>query len=309
MLIEGMVLEKKRKQFAGVLRIQSQAGQILLIVILATIIVSTVGLSLISRSITSTRISTEEAESQKALSAAEAGIERAIQDNVPVAVSDPGLIGPTNIPSYNTVVDAVNGANFLLNGGNLISKDEGSDVWFIDHLDDGSINYGITGYPSSTNPTSLKIYWGSRSDKQCADPDGPAAIEAIVVTRDQTYPNEIKSHRYTYDFCNSDRKNNFTSPTAGDFPIADVTGKVTNFMYSTTPANLVSGIPDVILMRVIPLYKNAVIGISATPALPRQGYMITSTGTSGQSNRKIRVFKGWPQTYLPYLSYGLFVAN
>jgi hypothetical protein len=63
-------------------------------------------------------------------------------------------------------------------------------------------------------------------------------------------------------------------------------------------------------MRVIPLYKDSIIGMTnGAISLPLQGYKIDSTGTSGEANRKIRVFKGWPQTYLPYLSYGLFVAK
>src|SRR3989344_9543942 len=61
-----------------------QAGQILLIVILVIVISSTVGLSLVSRSITSLRTSTEEAESQEALAAAEAGGERALQGNISI---------------------------------------------------------------------------------------------------------------------------------------------------------------------------------------------------------------------------------
>ena len=56
----------------------SQKGQVLLLVVLASVIALTVGLAAISRSITSTRISTEESNSQKALSAAEAGIEEQI---------------------------------------------------------------------------------------------------------------------------------------------------------------------------------------------------------------------------------------
>ena len=75
---------------------------------------------------------------------------------------------------------------------------------------------------------------------------------------------------------------------------------------------------NIILMRVIPIYKDAAIGINTCnpdsagdncTSLPSQGYVITSTGTSGQAVRKLTIFKGYPQTYLPYLSYGLFVAN
>ena len=60
-------------------RFEKQKGQVLLIVVLVMIVALTVGLSLISRSITNLRTSTEEAESQKALAAAEAGIEQALE--------------------------------------------------------------------------------------------------------------------------------------------------------------------------------------------------------------------------------------
>lgn len=289
--------------------IGKQNGQTLLIVVLVIIVASTVGLSIATRSITSLKSSTEEAESQKALSAAEAGIERAIQGNVPVEVSKIKVISSngTDNSVYSTKFEPVNTPDFLINGGNAVLKDEGADVWFVDHLDNGDPNY-TNPYPSSTNPTSLNLYWGSSSDAtdgDCGSSSSPVAIQAIIVTRDQSSPNAIKSYRYVYDSCNSSRQNNFASPDTLVKTINNI-----SFKYGTS--NLGNGIPlpkNIILMRVVPIYKNAIIGLSAAPALPRQGYLITSTGTSGDANRRIRVFKGWPQAYLPYLSYGLFVAN
>src|SRR3989344_5732237 len=94
--------------------LQNQAGQVLLIVILILIIVLTVGLSIASRSITTIRTSTDEASSQKALSAAEAGIEQTIQSNIPIAT--PRVL--PNSASYSTNVTAVLGTNILLHGDN-----------------------------------------------------------------------------------------------------------------------------------------------------------------------------------------------
>src|SRR5690242_8662448 len=56
-----------------------EAGQALLIVVLVMVIALTVGLSLASRSITNLRNSTDEANSQAAFSAAEAGVEQAVK--------------------------------------------------------------------------------------------------------------------------------------------------------------------------------------------------------------------------------------
>ncbi len=278
-----------------------EAGQILLVVVLIIIIASTIGLSIASRSITSLKTSTEEAESQKALAAAEAGIERAIQGNTPIAVS---VSNPGN-SSYSTAFTQIQSSSFLINGGNLIPKDEGSDIWFVEHDANGN-----PIVPTALSPNFVYLYWGSSSET-CGSNNAPAAIEAIIVTSDGA----TVTYRFTYDPCS--RGNNFVSPDAGSFVIGGKT-----FMYATPQGgqnDLVKGgsIKKIVFIRVIPIYKDAVVGVSTcnrsgnncpTP-LPSQGYVITSTGKSGEVNRKLTVFKGYPQTYLPYLSYGLFVAN
>lgn len=296
-----------------------EAGQILLIVILVIIISSTVGLSLATRSITSLRTSTEEAESQKALAAAEAGIERAIQGNTPIAI--PQVNNPSNNSSYSTQVEQVQSSSFLLNGWstiqtgpstpptiipNTVPKDEGADVWLVGHNANGTVDYS-----SALSPNFLNLYWGSTSEV-CGTQTAPAAVEAIVVSRDNT--GEIKSYRYVYDSCN--RGNNFTLAGSGTFTVTGIPG--ITFTNRTPQSDLAKSVNDIVFIRVVPIYKDAVIAVSAcnhnqTPAtctsLPIQGYVISSTGISGAANRKITVFKGYAQTYLPYLSYGLFVAN
>ena len=283
----------------------SQGGQILLVVILVIIIASTIGLSLASRSITSLRTSTEEAESQKALAAAEAGIERTIQGSIPIAVQGGN---PSNNSSYSTSLTEILSSSFPINGGNVIPKDEGADIWIVSHDNNNSPIYS-----EARSLQFINLYWGS-APEVCGTPTAPAAIQAIVVSRNKS-TGEIKSHRYAYDSC-SGRKagNNFTLAESGTFTVAGMT-----FANRTSPQNdLAKNVEDVVFIRVIPIYKDVVVAVSAcnhnqTPAtctsLPSQGYKITSTGTSGDASRKLTVFKGYPQIYLPYLSYGLFVAN
>jgi Tfp pilus assembly protein PilX len=280
----------------------SQKGQILLIVVLVVVIASTVGLSLASRSITSLRATTEEADSQKALAAAEAGIERSIQGNVAIAKTNVLDSTSRKNSNYYTEVIQVSSSSFMLNGGNAISKDEGADIWFVDHNADGSLNYSST----VTFNNYLNLYWGTTSEV-CGTSTAPAALEIIVVTRSAA--GDVKSYRYAYDSCS--RGNNFTSASSGTFSF-----RGQNFGNRTPEPDLAAGLSNIVLVRVVPLYKDTVIGVSACSyagvgctALPLQGYIINSTGTSGQANRKITVFKGFPQTYLPYMSYGLFVAN
>ena len=288
---------------------QKEKGQILLIVILVIIGASTIGLSVASRSITSLRTSSEEAESQKALAAAEAGIERAIQGSIPIAVQGEN---PSNNSSYFTQFTQVQSSSFLINGGNVIPKDEGADVWFVGHNADGTPDYS-----SALSPNFLHLYWGTPTET-CGTSTAPPAIQAIVLSRDKSTA-EIKSHRYAYDSCASRASgNNFTVSDSGSFTVTGIPNVSFGNRTPETGANsdLAKGVSDIVFMRVIPIYKDAVIGVHACnragnncTSLPSQGYIISSTGTSGSANRKLTVFKGYPQTYLPYLSYGLFVAN
>lgn len=299
-------MQKEKGQTRLHLPLQSDGGQVLLIVILVIVIASTIGLSLASRSITSLRTSTEEAESQKALAAAEAGIERAIQGSIPIAVEGNN---PSNNSSYFTQFTQVQSSSFLISGGNIIPKDEGADVWIVSHD-----NNNNPIYSEAQSVQFLNLYWGSTSEA-CGTSTAPAAIQAIVVSRNKS-TGEIKSHRYAYDSCASRISgNNFTQADSGSYAVNGISGII--FGNRTAPENdLAKNVNDIVFMRVVPIYKDTVVGVSAcnhagnncTP-LPSQGYIISSTGTSGATNRKLTVFKGYPQTYLPYLSYGLFVAN
>lgn len=283
-----------------------EAGQVLLIVVLVVIISLTVGLSLVGRTITNLRTSTEESDSQKALAAAEAGIERSIQAQTDIPIAD----DLDNGSAYSTMVSQINSsAPFFLNGGNIITKNEGADIWFANRDANDKIIY-----PPPQSPQFFHLYWGFSSE-QCGSSTPPAAIQVIVVAGDSAA--NVKTYRYSYDGCS--RGNNFTTPPAGRSLTWN--GKTLDFSYRT-PGNganieLVEK-SNIIFMRIIPLYANTVIGVdtcnpfnqnNGCTSLPFQGSIVTSTGVSGAANRKITIFKGYAQIYLPYLSYGLFVPG
>ena len=274
-----MALGKQKSPF------QSEAGQMLLVVVLVVIVVTTVGLSLASRSITSLRTSTEEAESQKALAAAEAGVERLLENSAP---TEEGVNGTLANASYRATASSGSATTFLMNGGNSVPKDEGADLWLSDYS---------SGFNSPWPSGTLTVYWGDDASDFCSP-----AIEIIIVSGLKNSPT---SQRYVYDpasgTCSSRKTENHFDGEIGAG--TSINGKP--LAYSTAlPISVTSGL----IARVIPLYGSTTIGIVASQALPTQGSVISSTGTSGQTSRKIRVFKGYPQTYLPYLSYGLFVA-
>jgi hypothetical protein len=62
-------------------------------------------------------------------------------------------------------------------------------------------------------------------------------------------------------------------------------------------------------MRIIPLYAPTVIGVSTGLGgtnLPAQGTLIQSTGTSGDTQRKIEVIKGFPKVPNEFFPLGIF---
>ena len=279
-----------------------QKGQVLLIVILVIIIALTIGLSLASRGITNLRTSTEEADSQKALAAAEAGIEKALQNTV----SNSGSFGIST--TYSTTVDPQGGNTFLVNGGSLITQGEGADVWLANHNANGSIDY-VTNTPARS-PQFFNIYWGVGNERDCDENDisrWPAALEVIVVSG--TNPSNIETTRYAYDYCEDERDNNFDEAHNENLNIGGTTFRIR----TDNSINITDGI----FVRVNPIYKSTVVGVRACnpgggggscTTLPSQGFQITSTGTTGTANRKLNVFKGYPQIFLPF-TYGLFVPK
>lgn len=84
-----------------------KSGQVVLIVLLVMVVVLTIGLSLISQSVTDISISKDEEESIRAFSAAEAGIEAALQNigAAPSTVEVDGITANITISNQNDNLD------------------------------------------------------------------------------------------------------------------------------------------------------------------------------------------------------------
>lgn len=253
--------------------LKNEQGQVLLITILTMVVALTVGLSVVSRSIVQIKTAKDEADSQKAFSAAEAGIEQVLKSGNPISNQSLG----NNASISNVSVNTIQTSKFLVNNGAQVSQDEGSDVW-------------LSTYPTYQNPWTgrIRLYWGTASP--CTD----AAMEALVISQAGT--SYIMTH-YAYDPCtsrsNSAGGNNFS--TGANTP-GTINGVSLNYSF---PIDVTNGI----LIRVIPLYTNTTVGISGftnntesvAQALPSQGQIITATGVSGNTQRSISYFQGYSQ--------------
>lgn len=257
-----------------------QRGQILLISLLVLTVALTVGLSVSVRTITTNRMATAADSSQRAFSAAEAGIERAL-----TAGNDFSIVKLSNNSSFSTTRSTVSGDEFLANNGGFIFKDDSVDVWLSD-------------YPDYISPWTgnLSIYWGDSGDV-CVDipesANSMAALEIVLISGTKVSP--VITH-YAFDPCSTGRRgyNNFGSVLGGGI----VAGR--NFPNSAT-ISVNSGL----LARVIPLYAGTLIGVRGT-GLPPQGTVITSVGSSGGTQRKIVSFRSYPKAPIEMYPFLIF---
>lgn len=261
---------------------KAQQGQVLLIVILVLVVSLTVGLSVVTRTITNIRTSEEEANSQEAFSAAEAGIEKLLNsDNTTTA----GNL--SNDASFQARSSVVSGNSFLVNNGNLIAKNDGVDIW-------------LSTYPNYTDPRfngTLTVYWGDAAEVCNTNPslNTQSALELVLISGTASTP--VTTH-YALDPCSSRAStNNFsTSLQSG----AALNGKQFAHRYSLS-------ITNGLVLRIIPLYSGTILGVSGNgTALPSQGEVIESTGSSGETQRKITVYKGYPKVPVEFFPFVLF---
>lgn len=265
-----------------------QRGQALLIIVLIMVVSLTVGLSLALRSITAVRVATEEDNSQRAFSAAEAGIERVLKSNT--AITSPvSLQNNSSIDSVSVSPIAPLASRTFLRNGAIIEKDDAADVWILQHNADDTLNFTQLYAPAGNG--SIRVYWGDASGA-CNN----AAMEVILMYGSTSAPS---TKRFITDPC-SGRSNNVVSPPLGSVTVNGIT-----LPYGMAMNNVGNGI----LLKVIPLYASTRIAVDADPGLWPQGRILTSTGSSGGTVRKVTFYKGYPELPAEFFQYILFSTH
>ncbi len=278
---------------------RGQQGQALLIVVLVLIVALTVGLAVVSRSVTNISLTRNEEESSKAFSAAEAGIEQALKSSTNIASTQ-----LQNSSTYSVQVTSLSGTDFLLNGGNSVSKNDGADIWLSDYSADPNLIYQ-NQWGTSAEPGYITVYWGLSSDACTTQPatNTMAALEIIVLSGPKSAP---VTTRYAYDPCAARRNsNNLLTPLSANGET--IGGK--SFANKTATITVVSGL----FMRIVPLYSGTPIAVractssnSACSTLPPQGTKVVSTGIAGETQRKIVVYQAYPGIPTEFFPYILF---
>lgn len=270
----------------------------LLIVILVMVVSLTIGLSVASRTITNIKISKESEESQRAFQAAEAGLEvirKVVEKKREGKTVSQETTNLSNNSSFTTgfegqIVPVAGVSQGDLNNGQDIDQDKGIDVWLMDYnkfVDSGEANGDFDG--------NIEFRWWTGQIASCTAPAGVGAnaipaLEVVILSGSKATPTVTK---YFYDFsaCNSTRNNSALA--------AQTSGVPSPYRFSTGDSlypQRIATITDGIVAKVIPVYNSPKIFVRATgtPPLAIQGYKLTSTGSSGQTVRKIELFESNP---------------
>lgn len=289
---------------------KNQKGQILLILILVMTVALAIGISVVQRSLSDISTASKIEQSSRAFSAAEAGIEKAISLNVPIA-------SPFNLDNNATIQEVQRDiiANVATSGHQQdpwecpphnpfpLAKEDVAQVWLADYTSTSNPP------PAAYKQTSLDIYWGnSTTDK--------AALELTLIYYDGT---QYKARKWYLDHVitrSSDNK--FTQVACTGYTNTLGTNYSCKYTIgdSSDPNGPLPSSPSILmLLRARLLYNTTsqpfAVQVPSTAtcgtdcSIPAQTKIYTSTGTSGQTQRKVQVCQT-QKVVPPYFDYAIF---
>jgi len=244
-------------------------GQILLITLLVLTVAITVALSLIGRSTTDIGITGQVEESSRAFSAAEAGIEEALQTQVGTGATP--IQTQTGVTFTTEVVNV--GGSSVYEFPVAIQQGDAGTVWLTNHNDDGTLSETEHYCKGVAGACTIDVCW------KHADP--VPALEIAVYYKDGTY----KIQRGAYDPDSARRGSNLFSSVTSD---VSGCGKESD-VYKET---IILPVTSPLMLRIRPYYSDTTIYIEPASGrtLPSQGIEVTSVGkTDNGVTRKIVV--------------------
>lgn len=260
-----------------------RSGQALIILLLVMVVALTVGLSIASRSLTDVKISTQTEESQKAFSAAEAGVEEILRQDLATLAGGGGV--SSNIgtdAAYSVQITAQGGAQSYV-PNRVVSQDDIAQI----NLTDG----GLDG-------KQISVYWAKTSDpSESADPNC-ASMEISFVYNS----GGLQLSKFGFDPGTCGRRTSgFSTATESSFTIGSDSYKERAQVVVPTGAQI---------MRLRPLYNKASLAVEAPAGFtfPTQSYLVASTGTSGEATRKIEVTRSL-EAMPPIFDYVLYSGS
>lgn len=274
--------------------------------LLAMAAIMTVVLSTASRSVTDISITSSEENALRAFSAAEAGIEKALLNgtvgtNVSLDSSD------TSIKYTSTI--STNSTGAIFGYPSQLKSGESASFWMVSHDANGKLSCS-GGLPCYTGGPGkpIRICWGNVPDDTGGDNSKIPAIEVSTyydttlnsISTTPDYSN-VKVEKYTWD-PNNGRANGFTKSGIGN-NVNECEINNLRHLYrggDVTPIGCGAITGCVLLVKVKMFYNDnpqriGAFVVGAGNIIPAQGNRIESTGTAGESTRKVNVFQSYSE--------------
>lgn len=294
----------------------NDSGQVVLLLVLVTVVGLTIGLSLISRTVTDVRISSQIEQSGRAFTAAESGVETALQG---INVGQLNPAGTIDIPGSGSTatykVSFLGGSSALLISP-LIEAEESQTIWFTAHdTQSRNLTFPYTNYNTAPN---FDICWGSNAG------DIEPAVELTMYYYVNPPPPVVPGTEYriaklAYDSDPVRRSGSSGNNFSASDPTGNYCGGGFRFRKTITTVTTVgmdnfgmAMTDNPLVLKVKALYNNTKIAIQPNNdsfSLPVQGDVITSVGqTSTGVARKIQVINGF-KTLPALMDFTLFTEN
>lgn len=261
-------------------KVTARSGQIVLITLLVLTIATTIALSLISRTTTDTSITAQVEQSSRAFSAAEAGVEEALK-GITVSGVQTLSAGVTYKVEIGNIGDAIGVYGFPKNTQKGVTE----TLWLAPHDD-------VTGAILETDATRYKastidVCWSS-------GPVVPALLVTVLYKEQSTGSYQVLKAAFDPDGVRAATNKFVSTYTPGGCGGNSGTNYKERINFTALNASVDPATDYLIALRIRPLYSDTQIAIDTAfegVKLPLQGKSITSTGTTGDTNRKIVVYQ------------------
>lgn len=225
----------------------TQRGQIGIVLLLMTVVMMTVGISVVSRSTSDIKISNTNEEANKALDAAESGVENALSQDLNTFPSSGSTQGSTGQIGVTTNVTRLTTLEARVDQGETVGVD-------------------LTGVAANTIVT---LNWAKETN--CAQ---QASLVATVFNT-SAGPNPPPVRRYYFGLRTGNCDNQRT--TNDNFALSNL-GTVASFSLSNTITTQAGDF----LIRIRPLYNSTDLRVSGI-GLPTQAYAVRSQAQNQDS--------------------------
>lgn len=268
----------------------NQKGQALVLILLSLSVVLTLVLFILSRTVTDIATSSRDEESIRAFSAAEAGVEEAL------------VVGSTvgselSNASYNAQVSGIGEGTSQYNYPLSLAAGDTATVWFVAH--DGDSNKVCSADKPCFTGDSIKVCWGKPGTAESTATSPAIEVSTFYTSSPNDY-STAKIARVALD-PNVSRlgTNNFSASSTDGCAVGDQ-----NYQFYANINFSDIGIADTSTQGVLQFARVRMVynsdakhgvGVVTANALPSQGLLVNSTGVSGESNRRLEVFQGWPE--------------